>query len=177
MHTETTLFHFSNCTTHLGQALCKFSCECGAKFQTYNLPCETAARAWCKGAKSAKTGTAAGGTTGGGGPKPHTFNMSTYKLHVLGDYVKLIWQFGTTDNYSTQVVSGSFLTVFYILLNHNSDQGELEHHRVKRFYSRMNKIGFTRVIARHQQREQLLHRIQEENCAMVEVAEESETWP
>ena len=135
MHTETTLFHFSNCTMCLGQALCKFSCECGAKFQTYDLPHETAAHAWHKGAKSAKTGTAAGGITGGGGPKPRTFNMSTYKLHALGDYVKSIWQFRTTDNYSTQVVSGSLLTVFYCLLNHNSDQGELEHRQVKHFYS------------------------------------------
>ena len=31
--------------------------------------------------------------------------MSTYKLHALGDYVRSIWLFGTTDNYSTQVVS------------------------------------------------------------------------
>jgi len=31
--------------------------------------------------------------------------MSTYKLHALGDYVKSIWLYGTTDNYSTQIVS------------------------------------------------------------------------
>ena len=30
--------------------------------------------------------------------------MSTYKLHALGDYVKSIWLFGTTDNYTTRVV-------------------------------------------------------------------------
>ena len=172
MHTETTLFHFSNCTTRLGQALRKFSCECGAKFQTYNLPRETAARARCKGAKSAKMGTAAGGTIGGG-PKPHTFNMSTYKLHTLGDYVKSIWQFGRTDNYSTQVVSESLLIVSYCLPNHNLDQGELEHCRVKRFYSWTNKIGFTRAIAKHQQCERLLHRIQEENHAIAMTAEGS----
>jgi hypothetical protein len=29
--------------------------------------------------------------------------MSTYKLHALGDYVASIWQYGMTDNYSTQV--------------------------------------------------------------------------
>ena len=33
------------------------------------------------------------------------FNMCTYKLHALGDYVAAIARYGTTDNYSTQVVS------------------------------------------------------------------------
>ena len=94
-----------------------------------------------------------GGTTGGG-PKPCTFNMSMYKLHALGDYIKLIWQFGMTDNYSTQVVSESLLIVSYCLPNHNLDQGELEHRWVKRFYSWTNKISFTHVIAKHQQCEQ-----------------------
>jgi len=32
------------------------------------------------------------------------FNMCTYKLHALGHYVAAIARFGTTDNYSTQVV-------------------------------------------------------------------------
>ena len=170
MHTETTLFHFGNCTTRLGQAFCDFSRKCGAKFQTYDLPHETAARGRRKGAKSAKTGTAAGDTASGG-PKARTFNMSTYKLHALGDYVKSIWQFGTTDNYSTQVVSGT-LTFLTVYLSHN--QGELEHRRVKRFYSRTNKIGFTRAIAKHQQRERLLHRIRQENQAIAAAAEERE---
>ena len=36
----------------------------------------------------------------------HTlFSMCTYKLHALGDYVAAIARFGTTDNYSTQVVT------------------------------------------------------------------------
>jgi len=36
---------------------------------------------------------------------------------------------------------------------------------VKRFYSRTNKIAFTRAIAKHQQRERLLHKIREGNRA------------
>ena len=93
--------------------------------------------------------------------------------NTLGDYVKLIWKFGTTDNYSTQVVSESLLIVSYCLPNHNLDQGELEHHQVKCFYSWMNKISFTHAIAKHQQRERLLHRIQEENCTIAMAAEGS----
>jgi hypothetical protein len=37
--------------------------------------------------------------------KVKVFNISTYKLHALGDYVRTIRMFGTTDSYSTQTVS------------------------------------------------------------------------
>ena len=32
------------------------------------------------------------------------FNLCTYKIHALGHYIAAITQFGTTDNYSTQMV-------------------------------------------------------------------------
>ncbi len=32
------------------------------------------------------------------------FNMCTYKLHALGHYIAAIARFGTTNNYSTQVI-------------------------------------------------------------------------
>jgi hypothetical protein len=38
-------------------------------------------------------------------------------------------------------------------------QGELEHRRVKRFYSRTNKFNFTSQIAKHQHRERILRNI------------------
>ena len=37
--------------------------------------------------------------------KTKTFNLQTYKLHALGDYVEQIRLYGTTDSYSTQPVS------------------------------------------------------------------------
>lgn len=41
-----------------------------------------------------------------------------------------------------------------------SQQGELEHRRVKRFYARTNKLRqFTRQITKHQRRERILHNI------------------
>lgn len=39
-----------------------------------------------------------------GGPRIKMFNLSTYKLHALGDYVKMIRLFGSSDNVSTQTV-------------------------------------------------------------------------
>ena len=37
--------------------------------------------------------------------KPKVLNLLTVKLHFLGDYVRHIRLFGTTDSYSTQLVS------------------------------------------------------------------------
>lgn len=49
------------------------------------------------------------------GPKPKIFNLFTIKFHFLGDYVRHIRLFGTTDSYSTQLVC-NFLK-FYCELN------------------------------------------------------------
>ena len=107
LHTETTLFHFENSTTRLGRALRKFSKDCCTQFKTCDLPRETAARVRRRGAKTARAPAATSSKT----PKTvsdtieahkrHVFNMSTYKLHALGNYVKAIQHYGTTDNYST----------------------------------------------------------------------------
>lgn len=47
------------------------------------------------------------------------FNLCTYKLHALGDYVVNIVKFGTSDNYSTQLVGlllGQQLISLYFML-------------------------------------------------------------
>jgi hypothetical protein len=80
-------------------------------FKTKELPREEAAR----GRRAAKTaakhqgGVTAVSTQKSRGCDPHgaqgkVFNLNTYKLHSLGDYVVSIKLFGTTDNYNTQVV-------------------------------------------------------------------------
>ncbi|KAF7970329.1 hypothetical protein HWV62_24352 [Athelia sp. TMB] len=68
-----------------------------------------------------------------------TFNLWTYKFHALGNYLRAIRRFGTTDSYSSQT-------------------GEREHRRVKRLYSRTNKHHATRQIARRERRETRLLR-------------------
>ena len=39
------------------------------------------------------------------------FNMNTYKAHSFPDYVRTIRRFGTTDSYSTELVSWTFYSV------------------------------------------------------------------
>ena len=71
---------------------------------------------------------------------------------------KAIWRCGTTDNYSTRVVSSS--------LGSSQALDKMTFwNSAKRFYLRTNKIAFTRAITRHRQRERLLHRIRKENRA------------
>jgi hypothetical protein len=43
-----------------------------------------------------------GGTTDG--RRSCVLNLNTYKMHALGDYVRTIEEYGTTDSYSTQIV-------------------------------------------------------------------------
>ena len=61
------------------------------KFHTVQLPRETGTR------------------KGGAHSSKKLLNLNTYKFHALGDYVRNIRLFGTTDSYSTQVVSPTFL--------------------------------------------------------------------
>ena len=53
-----------------------------------------------------------------GGRREKAFNLNTYKFHALGDYAATIRQFGTTDSYSTEMVSPSpTLNVPLVLLS------------------------------------------------------------
>lgn len=56
------------------------------------------------------------------GPIAKYFNLLTYKLHALGDYVQTVRLFGTTDSYSTQIVRSTvfiryLLTCYYHRVN------------------------------------------------------------
>ena len=115
MHTEMTLHHFDNSTTQLDCLFWRFRQDVCGKFHTHDLPHELAARARRqrvstvnrKGKQRADLPSSDGSST-----KQRSFNMLTYKMHSLGDYVKSIWLYGTTDNYSTQIVC--FLPVLLV---------------------------------------------------------------
>jgi hypothetical protein len=158
LHTESTLGFLKESTKALGQALRYFAKKTCSAFRTQELPREGAARGRRQAAAMAK-GKSQGKGKKREGPLPKIFNMCTYKLHALGDYVASIWLYGTTDNYSTQVVSFINFSKTRNILIFNT-QGELEHRRVKRFYARTNKLKtFTSQITKHQRRERILRRI------------------
>src|SRR5260370_227497 len=53
---------------------------------------------WCCGVDAGSS------SRGQSGRKPKILNLLTVKFHFLGDYVRHIRLFGTTDSYSTQLV-------------------------------------------------------------------------
>ncbi|KAF9032603.1 hypothetical protein BJ165DRAFT_1604790 [Panaeolus papilionaceus] len=134
LHTESTIQSLENSTTRLGKVLRKFQSVTCAAFATVDLPTEEAARARRHKRQPSKPTTS---TT-----KHRKFNLSTYKLHALGDYAQTIRTFGPTDGYSTQ-------------------PGELEHRRCKRFYPCVHKgkRHYACGIAVHISQERRLHNL------------------
>ena len=113
LHTSSTLEALGKTMRVLGALLREFVkviCSCYAMKE---LPREEAARVHHR-AKASAQGKR---TTTSDRPSSTCacFNMNTYKLHALGNYIANIWLYGTTDIYVTQVVSyftcWSFLTL------------------------------------------------------------------
>jgi hypothetical protein len=119
MHTDSTLESFEKATASLGQQLRKFATKTCAAFATKETPREEAARHRRAAAKRAKAAAAAGSTSASAAPtrdetpgaKQKLYNLFTYKIHALGDYVRTIRWFGTTDSYSTQIVGCHIYTL------------------------------------------------------------------
>lgn len=122
MHTEYTLQALEELTTTLGREMRRFRDETLKAFDCQELPKETLARQRRKTkAKAKKTDNQ---TTSSKGklpkdpplaPKKKYLNLFTYKFHALGDYVRTIRMFGTTDSYSTQIVCPKILYSLHFL--------------------------------------------------------------
>lgn len=102
MHTSATMDLLEGLTKSLGKQLRQFRDSAVTDFPTFELPREAAARQ----RRTADQGRA---STSTGQRRARPLNLSTVKLHFMGDYVEHIRQFGTTDSYSTQLVGNSNL--------------------------------------------------------------------
>ena len=88
LHTETTLNLFEAVTREFGHLMRQFRNKTSNEYNTVELPRGADAR----GGRSRSS-------------KKKILNLNTYKFHALADYVATIRLFGTTDSYSTLVVS------------------------------------------------------------------------
>ena len=115
MHTEHTLEHLDNATTVIGSELRSFQDWTQTGFTCRELPRETEARSRRRQAKTGENKTSTSKPLQAAKLKPRSkvFNLSTYKLHALGDYVQTIHLFGTTDSYSTQIVRSACIVILY----------------------------------------------------------------
>jgi hypothetical protein len=98
MHTDVTLTILDGETTSIGSQLRRFQSETCSAYQGRELTREARARA----RRDCKKGSSAAHAQE---RRPKTLNLQTYKVHSIGDYVETIKQYGTTDSYSTQIVS------------------------------------------------------------------------
>jgi hypothetical protein len=97
MHTEATITRLEQVSANLGHLMRDFRDKTCANFITTELEREVEARnrrnARNKGTKAPNQSR-----------KVKSLNLCTYKFHALGDYVRTIRMFGTTDSFSSQLV-------------------------------------------------------------------------
>lgn len=101
LHSQSTLSLFKNTFEILSKHLRKFRDLTCVAFATVELPKEKAARQRRASQHAGPNNT----PSEPAGPKVKRFNLNTYKFHAMGDYVRTIKLFGTTDSYTTQIVS------------------------------------------------------------------------
>lgn len=130
MHTKYTLDMLRTQTTLLGQELRRFQSEICPHYKTEETPREQAARirahARRQAQKNANTQVESNALVPGasvldaspGTRKEKTFNLSTYKLHSLGDYPLEITGYGTTDGFSTQLVSHPSCSIVAVMFTY-----------------------------------------------------------
>lgn len=113
LHTKSTISIFKSLTTELASLLREFS-ELTKSLNVRETPQEYARRKKreeatkaaamtrnCQAALTPKQAT----PNSGDGRRICSLNLNTYKAHSLGDYARTIEEFGTTDSYSSQIVS------------------------------------------------------------------------
>ena len=123
LHTDSTLAWLDESTKAFGKQIRRFQSHTCNFFDTRELPQEEAARSRRQKKKKVSINPtnpiplapAPSTATPSAGTKKKLFNLILIKLHALGDYVKTIKKFGTTDSYSTQPV-WMLLFKLYLLL-------------------------------------------------------------
>lgn len=103
LHSDLTLDIMDEVTTTLGQEFRNFQQKVCPSFHTKELPREAEVRYRQK----QKSGTTAKRQAAKAALTNHIqkeYNIQMYKHHSLGDYIKAIRRYGTTDSYSSTVV-------------------------------------------------------------------------
>lgn len=104
LHSDATIKLLRQETVRLGKELRMFQKDVCSRYETYETPKEAASRVRAAASRMESAGAPAN-VEGISTRKRRTFNLSTSKIHALGDYVEEIVAYGTTDNFSTQLVS------------------------------------------------------------------------
>jgi hypothetical protein len=101
LHSESSVAFLAETFKKLSGLLRKFQLYTCTEFNAVELPRERAA---CQ-RKANERSESSNASAESSGTRPKKFNLRTYKFHAMGDYVRTIWFFGTTDSFTTQIVS------------------------------------------------------------------------
>lgn len=159
MQTDSSLDVLDNITTAFGQRMRHFAEVTCRDFNTFETDKEYGAR---QRAAARRKERGEGGAASAGGRRSKGYNLMTSKLHALGDYVAQIRLFGTTDSFTSQIVSCSIL--FRVKSLANDFQGELQHRIVKAWNERSSKNNAVPQIVKMDARERV-HREMDEALA------------
>jgi hypothetical protein len=133
MHTDSSLSVLDEVTELLGKQMRYFADVTCPQFKTVETDGEYASRGRATARREATKAAAAGPPsnpavpnlstqpTAPGGKRPVTFSLHTYKHHAMGYYASTIRRFGTTDSYSTQIVSNLTLALSSELTLHREN--------------------------------------------------------
>ncbi|TEB29008.1 hypothetical protein FA13DRAFT_1602778, partial [Coprinellus micaceus] len=143
MHTDDTLQMLEEATTELGSQFRSFVRDVCEHIATRELPAEAAEREEREKRQAEKKAAAVSEKATKKARKTVKMNISRVKFHFLGDYVKTIRRFGTTDLYSTEL-------------------GELMHRSPKRWYRRSSKRNPRKEVVRHERRVARIRKLRNE---------------
>lgn len=123
LHSESTVNFLKEMFKKLSQKLWKFRDFTCATFNAVELPKEKAA---CE-RKATQCSEKHGSIPESNGLRTKKFNLGTYKFHVMGDYVRTIKLFGTTDSFTTQIVSTVYFHTVHLTLGLARESSLIEH--------------------------------------------------
>ncbi|KAG9079804.1 hypothetical protein FRC06_007449 [Ceratobasidium sp. 370] len=109
VHTATTIDMLRTQTTILARRLRHFEANIAPRYTVVETDREHELRKQQETRRALATGNVAQSTESR--KRSVKYNLTAYKLHAVGDYPDAIKLFGTTDSYSTQIIS-SFATHF-----------------------------------------------------------------
>jgi hypothetical protein len=172
MHSDLTLDIMDEVTASLGDTFRHFSDEICPAYNTKELPREANARRRRQSKKPNQTEKA---KPSDGTLLKKMFNLRTYKYHSLGDYCRTIRWLGTTESYSTTVVS--IIKTYGISPAHRDLQGELEHRRPKGWHVRTDRRDFVKQMTRIERRQARIRRIKHKLTAKMAQVENVASAP
>ncbi|KZT03336.1 uncharacterized protein LAESUDRAFT_660039 [Laetiporus sulphureus 93-53] len=116
LHMSKSLLLFRQSTKRLGMVVRQFRNTTCDTYHTMELPKEEAARGHREATMSANVKLSATWKQNAAaprGPKVKKLNLQTYKWHALPDYPPTIERYGTTDNYTSQIVCTIIFCVIF----------------------------------------------------------------